>query len=116
MDQKILERKRREGIWEDQYRKKRERWYIRNEWRISVKEINESDNRRLEIDLIEREKANEWWIVREAGYNGKYKDIMNKDRIPMYLRKEYLTEERNAMVPRALIKTRCGIMEENNKY
>lgn len=42
--------------WEDLYGRERERYYNRNGWGICAKEINDEENNKVYIGLLEREK------------------------------------------------------------
>lgn len=49
-------------------------------------------------------------------HNVKYKQIEVKEGGPKYLRKECLVKKRRGDDVRALVRLRCGNMEEANKY
>lgn len=54
--------------------------------------------------------------IREAKYNKKYKNIKVEGGRPRYLEKFYSGKEEWGMGVRALIRLKCGNMEEGNKY
>jgi len=54
--------------------------------------------------------------IREARYNKKYKELGLAADKPRYLREENLERLWIREEIRALIRTRCGNMEEDNKY
>lgn len=54
--------------------------------------------------------------IREARYNSKYKDILLSEEKPQYLKEGNLDKLNYGYKIRALIKVRCGNMEEDNKY
>lgn len=54
--------------------------------------------------------------IKEARYNKKYKELEKGIGKPGYLKKESLEKIEIGDRIRALIRIRCGNMEENNKY
>ncbi|EZA51143.1 hypothetical protein X777_10435, partial [Ooceraea biroi] len=100
--------KKRKG-WADQFGRERERYYNRNGWGILANELSCSEGSSLEKDL-EEEK------IREAKYNKIYKEIRWAGVSPRYLRQENIVRKGFGAGIRALVRVRCGNMEEYNKY
>jgi len=72
------------------------------------KEIMEGERDRLREEEEER--------IRKARYNKKYKEIGAKEGCPRYLREESLEGTSRGEEIRALVKLRCGNLENVNKY
>lgn len=66
----------------------------------------------------ERELQRQWeeTKITNAKYNRRYKDIRGEEDVKEYLKKECLDKEWKGDNVRALIKLRCGNLEEMNKY
>jgi len=54
--------------------------------------------------------------IAEARYNKRYKEILAEEGIPRYLKRSNLENEIKGDRIRALIKLRCGNLEEWNKF
>lgn len=106
--------------WKDQYGKEKVRYYNRNGWGIEAIEINDREDRKLEKELLLKEKDIQRQMdenkIRGARYNIRYKDILSEDSGLKYLRKEHRRKEMKGIEIRVLVRTRCGNMEECNKY
>ncbi|KYM96256.1 hypothetical protein ALC62_13072 [Cyphomyrmex costatus] len=92
----------------------RESFYNRNGWGIAEKEVEGEIGYNIEKELIERERdvQRQWEDakIRDARYNKKYKEIEAEGKGPRYLKKVNLQELQ------ALVKLRCGNLEEVNKF
>jgi len=71
-----------------------------------------------ELKNRDRDTQKQWEESRisEARYNKKYKEIKKAGIVPKYLRLESKKETQKGKGTRALMKLRCGNMEEENKY
>lgn len=106
--------------WKDMYSREREKYYNRNGWGIEALE----DLRQRGIDLRKELGERDWVVqrqaeegkIREARYNKKYKELETGDEGPSYLRKSSVDEGNIGDMIRALLRVRCGNMEEGNKY
>lgn len=105
----------------DQYGKEKERYCNRNEWGIEAEEIREGEVGKLEKDFWRREKDIQKQIeeskLRETKYDRTYREqVLEKEKErPRYLRKKNLGKRKGIGI-RALVKLRCGNLEEGNKY
>lgn len=111
-------REKEERGWRDIYGKERER-YRRNVWGIEARELSEEDGKKLNRDILEREKGvqvqYEGSRIRDITYNVKYK-LLERIEGCKYLRKEETIGKKRGERIRALMRVRCGSMEEDNKY
>jgi len=106
------------------YEKEREKFYNKNGWSRKGIEINREIGNNMEIEIRERgrniQKQEEERRIREAKYNKEYEKIKAKHGIPEYLKEdrkiEYDEWSSRGCKIRALVKTRCGNLEEGNKY
>lgn len=91
--------------------------FNRNGWGIEAWKMKNGED--MEVELISREmgiqKQYEGKILK-AKYNKKYKEVSAGEKGPRYLRKENLDEISRKDEVRALIKIRCGNMEQDNQY
>ncbi|EZA58512.1 hypothetical protein X777_14674 [Ooceraea biroi] len=102
------------------YSKERENYYNRNGWGIGAVEEFRRNETEMEDLLREREldlqKQMEEKGIREARYNARYRVLeLGKDK-PKYLLKENLGRVRAGDDVRALVRLRCGNMEDAHKY
>ncbi|KYN01668.1 hypothetical protein ALC62_07497 [Cyphomyrmex costatus] len=85
-----------------------------------AKEVEGGIGYNIEKELIEREKdvQRQWEDakIRNARYNKKYKEIEAKGKGPRYLEKVNLQELQRGDEIMALVKLRCGNLEEANKF
>lgn len=76
--------------------------------------------RDVEGEIIRKEKdlQIQWEDdkIREAKYNRRYKDFIWSEEGPRYLREEKIKKVGIGNGIRALVKLRCGNLEERNKY
>jgi len=54
--------------------------------------------------------------IAKARYNRRYKELRLEERGPRYLKKENIEDLSKEDEVRALIKLRCGNLEQKNKY
>jgi len=98
-------------IWKRKY-------YNRNRWEIEARELREGEEN-LETELINRERdvRRQWEDskIAKGRYNRRYKEIRLKGRVPRYLKKENIEDLKKDEV-KALVKLRCGNLEQVNKY
>lgn len=107
------------------YSMEREMFYNKNGWSLIAKEnflLESSKNLSIsmegEIKLRSKDtqRQMEEGKIREAKYNKRYRKIKTKGRLPKYLGKVNLKNEKVKKKVKALIRLRCGNMEEGNKY
>lgn len=119
MGKGMLERKRNEG-WKDLYGKEREKYYNRNGWGVIAIENMPRIERNLIREIRDRERdiqrQEEGSRIREAKYNKRYREFMDESKIPGYLEERVLRERKKGEGIRALIRMRCGNLEEDNRY
>lgn len=105
--------------WKDDYGRKRERYYNRNEWGIETLEVRNGGGEDTKVELISKEEDTqrqyEEGRILKVKYNKKYKEVILNDG-PSNLRKENLEEISREDEMRDLIKLRCGNVEQENKY
>lgn len=115
---KICWREKENLVKKELYSRQKERYYNRNGW--STEAIEEMNNRGIDICRIIRERERDIQgqtiegKIREANYNKRYRELV-KDR-PHYLLQESLDRVEKGDMVRALVKARCGNLEEANKY
>lgn len=83
------------------------RWQMRNSGGNVIKMLRERED--IQWQIIESK-------IREARYNNKYRDLKLGNETPKYLLKENTDNSKIGKEIRALIRLRCGNMEESNKY
>jgi hypothetical protein len=108
------------GERKDLYSREREKFYNRNGWSVlAIEEMRKKDIN-MEKELTQRERDIQMqWInskIKEAKYNKVYKKIGMEIIKPSYMRNLNNYEHYIGDRVRALIRTRCGNMEEDNKY
>lgn len=105
------------------YSMEREMFYNKNGWSLIAKEnfllessknLSISMERKIKLRSKNTQKQMEEGKIREAKYNKRYRKIKTKGRLPKYLGKASLKNEK--VKKKALIRLRCGNMEEGNKY
>jgi len=113
------EEKRRYNC-EDSYGEERDRYLNRIGWEADVEERAEWSKEEIEKWIIERErsilKKEEEERIRNTRYNPRYKEIEVTEGCPRYLKAESLEEVGKGDEIRALVKLRCGNLENLNKY
>lgn len=113
-------REKEKHKWRDIYSKEREKYYNRNGWGIDVLENLRREGYNMEEELIGRERdiQRQWedGRIATAKYNKRYREIGVRGEGPKYLRKESIEKGNMGEGIRALIKLRCGNLEEVNKY
>jgi len=113
-------REKREERWKDRYGEERRRFYNRYGWRTEVEEDIERNlgQKELEMREWERGKVREEGLIkiREARYNEKYKCNLAEKEVPRYLMKSCLKKTGMGDKVRALMRLRCGNLEEWNKF
>ncbi|XP_011171243.2 uncharacterized protein LOC105203974 [Solenopsis invicta] len=113
-------REKEQYDWKDEYGKERERYYNRNGWGIEAREVREIGEYDLEAELIKREREvqRQWENGRidKARYNKRYREIDLKGRMPRYLEVRNIANSSRGNEVRAMIKLRCGNLEQANKY
>lgn len=106
--------------WKDIYGKERERYYNRNGWGIEEVERKDREEGVWIEEIIGREKdiqmQRENSKISEAKYNKMYRKLRKKGVGAKYLKEKNLNREGYGMNIRALVRLRCGNMEESNKY
>lgn len=106
--------------WSDRYSKERERYYNRMGWNMEEIEISRSNGKNLEDEVILREqdsqRSREDEKISLARYNIRYKDINPRESGPRYLHVDCIDDVGRGEEIRALLKLRCGNLEEANKY
>jgi len=111
--------KQKEG-WKDLYGIEREKYYNRNGWGTIAIDNMSREERNIKEELRERERdvqrQMEDYRVEEARYNKSYKSVRIVGKAPEYLEIDRLRKIENGEGVRALIRVRCGNMEEDNKY
>ncbi|XP_020297358.1 uncharacterized protein LOC109861916 [Pseudomyrmex gracilis] len=104
----------------DLYSKEKERYYNSKGWSVEAIEESYKEGKDVESMMIERErdmqKQMEEGKIREARYNKRYKEWSIDIGKPRYLQKKYIDDIKIGDQVRALMRVRCGNMEENNKY
>lgn len=105
----------------DLYRMERERYCNNNGWSslsVVIKELN-GEGRNMEGQIRIREQDIQGQIINskiaEARYK-RYKEIRSSNETPNYLLKGNLEKVRTGDEIRAMVKLRCGNLEEANKY
>lgn len=101
------------------YSRERKEYYNRNRWCIKALE-----NIRREGGDLGRVKNREWEVqrqveksrIREARYNKKYRELETRLKGPKYLRKVGADKNNIGDNVRALLRLKCGNMEDRNKY
>jgi len=117
---KICWTEKRNVIKKELYSKERERYYNKNGW--GFEGIEEWRNMGISVErmIIERERdiQKQWEErkIKQAGYNKKYGKIGIKEGKPRYVERKNPENIKIGDWVRALIRTRCGNIEENNKY
>lgn len=104
------------------YSKEKERFFNRNGW--GIEEVERMKKKGMEIEIENKIRERERDIMgqtidsktKEARYNRKYKEIGMGRGKPEYLRKNEMDKKGIGDGIRALIRLRCGKMEDNNKY
>jgi len=116
---KLYWKKKEEYGWKDGYGREKEKYCNRNGWGIEAREVRE-DGENLKIELINRERnvQRQWedCKVAKARYNRRYKEMRLEGKVPRYLKKENIEDFKKGDEIRALIKLRCGNLEQANKY
>jgi len=111
--------KKEEG-WKDTYGIERKRFYNRYGWRIEEGEEAGWELEQREKEMREKEKKKnreeEDIKIAEARYNKRYKKILAEEEVPKYLKRSILEKGLMGDRTRALIKLRCGNLEEWNKF
>lgn len=104
----------------DLYRMERERFYNDNGWSTRVIKKLNGEGRNMEGQVRIREQDIQGQIINskiaEARYNKRYREIGMINETPNYLLKGNLEEVRAGDEIRAMVKLRCGNLEEANKY
>lgn len=117
---KVCWSEKEEGNWNNAYGKEREKYYNRNGWGVEILEKIRDNEQDLEVEIITREsELQRQWEgnrIMETKYNKRYKEIKTEGQGPRYLRKAYVNKIGIGNGVRALIKLRCGNLEEANKY
>lgn len=102
------------------YSTERESYYNYKGWNIEAIEGMKYEGLNIESSLREREldiqRQLEDAKIRDARYNKRYKVLEMGNTKPNFLRKEILDRYMYSDEIRALLKIRCGNLEENNKY
>jgi len=105
------------------YEKEREKFYSRNGWSRKGIEDNRKAGNNMEKEIRERgrdiQKQEEERKIREAKYNKEYGKIKTErwnTRIPKKKKKKRQGNSYKGNKIRALVRTRCGNLEEGNKY
>ncbi|KYM96955.1 hypothetical protein ALC62_12371 [Cyphomyrmex costatus] len=115
---KCWEEKRDNG-WDDLYGQERRSYFNRNGWGIEARVVMDCSEG-FEDELINRERGiqRQWeeGKIRNARYNDRYKTWGIVSGIPVYLKMENLKDWKKGDEVRALMKLRCGNLEEDNKY
>jgi len=113
-------REKREEGWRDSYGEERRKFYNRYGWLTEVGEDIERDLVQKELEMREwerkRSKEEGFEKIREARYNEEYKFRLAEKEIPRYLMKSSLEKTGMGDKVRALVRLRCGNLEEWNKY
>ena len=111
--------KRRDG-WKGVYGKEREKYYNRNGWGVSAIDSMPRAERNLIEELRERESdvqaQEEESRIKEARYNRRYKEFRKENGVPRYIEEGIVRGGKRGEGIRALIRLRCGNMENDNKY
>jgi len=108
--------------WVELYGRERERFYARWGETEGERENDRTtrDMESREIIYMERERERDRTEgknrIDKARYNSRYRGLQVEGRIPRYLEKEKLEKIEMGEGIRALIKLRCGNLEEWNKY
>lgn len=93
--------------------------FNRNGWGIKTWKMENGEEDK-KVELISRkmgtERQYEEGKILKTKYNKKYKEISAGEEGPRYLRKENLDEISRRDEVRALIKLRCGSIEQENQY
>lgn len=93
---------------------------MRNGWDILAKEINEKRGNKIQQDLINREKGLQKQFedkkIRNSIYNKRYKMTEEEEVEPKYLKRGSKDKRYLSTGIKALVRTRCGNMEEDSKY
>lgn len=104
----------------DWYSKERKRYYNRNGWGLAAVNSMAIEERNLVKELGNKDRdtqrQREAGLIRDANYNKKYKECVEEGIMPRYLERERIEDLRDGRGVRALIRLRCGNMEEDNKY
>lgn len=110
--------KQMEG-WKDMYGQERERYYNRNGWRTVAVDGMAEEERDLKRELVAREREaqrqEDSGFIDKARYNARYRVIREEGRLPRYLEQMHYRSASGEGI-RALLRVRCGNMEEGFKY
>lgn len=103
----------------------REKFYNKNRWSLiakenflleSIKNLGISMEREIKLRSKNTQRQMEEGKIREVKHNKRYRKIKTKGRLPKYLGKASLKNEKVKKKVKALIRLRCGNMEKGNKY
>jgi len=106
----------------DLYGRERGRFYERyremERMREGERRAEDRDGREREIIVWERERDRKerYKRILKAKYNYRYKELITESERPRYLGREILGRTEMAERVRAMVKLRCGNLEEWNKY
>lgn len=93
---------------------------LQKEWMGIRRKINEGDDRNIDRDILEKERGTQKQYednrIREAKYNRRYKLMKKEGGKYRYIRREVEIGMKQGEGIRALMRTRCGNMKEDNKY
>jgi len=111
---------KRERGWKDTYGKEREKFYSKYGWeregeRITKRELEQREGQMREWEK-KREREEGFNRILEARYNERYKEILAVGEVPRYIEKRNVEGEEVGDKVRALMKLRCGNLEEWNKF
>jgi len=106
--------------WRDSYGEEREKYLNRIGWDREREERVNWNREEMEKEIMERERNRlrevEEEKINKARFNKKYKEIGAVESCPRYLRAESLEGTSKGEEIRALVKLRCGNLENANKY
>lgn len=108
------------AVKKELFSREREKYFNNLGW--NSKAIEEMKNYKVDVisKIKERGKDIQLQIedekIREARYNKRYKEIDKGREKPKYLSLDSIDRETRGDEIRALVKIRCGNMEEDNKY
>jgi len=115
---------KKQYAWKDRYGEEREKYLNRIGWDMEVEERVEWNREEMEKEVTERERSRlrkeEEERIKNARYkeitiNTRYKEISVLEGCSRYLKAKNLEEISKGEI-RALIKLRCGNLENANKY
>jgi len=106
--------------WKDRYGEEKEKFLVSVGWDTGAEEGKERYREEKEKEAIEmvrcKMRREEEERIIKSRYNPRYKELMVVEGRPRYLKEGNLKEIEKGEEIRALVKLRCGNLENVNKY